>query len=473
MYSTPTVLPETPELPFIDIPGPTPGTELTRAHIETIGRLAYLWGWPLVNGFNRRAAMASIPEPGLRAGVLPVAPIGRLAMLTDYISPAQRYVTCPNQDVVYGLGYGALDDQPVVLQVPDFGDRFWMCAAWDARTDAFAKLGSRYATPPGFYLLVGPDWNDKVPDGIAGAFRSPTDLVAFCPRIFLAETVDDRRAIQPVLDRVLAYPLREFDGAWKTKDWAKAPSFPGDVGHGDDEVRWVQPDKFFDQLRDVLKGVPPLPVEIALYGQIDAVLEAAARNPAVKQLLDETAAIAERELIDPLFHWRHVGPPAGNGWYSPKNNGQYGTDYAVRTAVAKSNMYENHYRETKYLFTEEDFEGRPLHGNTQYAITFDAGQLPPVAGFWSLTLYNAHHFFHPNRARRYSLGTKSPELQYNPDGSLTVYAGSHSPGRDQEPNWLPAPEGPFSLFLRAYGPGDAIVEGHWIPPKVVERATYH
>jgi hypothetical protein len=56
-------------------------------------------------------------------------------MLTDYISPDQRFVTCSNQDVTYGMGYGSLDDQPVVAQVPDFGDRFWVFAAWDARTD--------------------------------------------------------------------------------------------------------------------------------------------------------------------------------------------------------------------------------------------------------------------------------------------------------------------------------------------------
>ena len=31
---------------------------------------------------------------------------------------------CPNQDVVYGLGFFSLDEEPVVIQVPDFGDRY-------------------------------------------------------------------------------------------------------------------------------------------------------------------------------------------------------------------------------------------------------------------------------------------------------------------------------------------------------------
>jgi hypothetical protein len=47
-------------------------------------------------------------------------PLSKLAMLTDYITPEQRLVACPNQDVVYGIGLLALDRSPVVIQVPDF-----------------------------------------------------------------------------------------------------------------------------------------------------------------------------------------------------------------------------------------------------------------------------------------------------------------------------------------------------------------
>jgi hypothetical protein len=50
-----------------------------------------------------------------------------------------------------------------------------------------------------------------------------------------------------------------------------------------------------------------------------------------------------------------------------------------------------------------------------------------VNGFWSMTLYNEHHFFHPNALKRYSLGTKNKGLQRNSDGSLTLYAGHAAP----------------------------------------------
>jgi hypothetical protein len=103
---------------------PATGIEITTGYAQ----MAYVWGWPLVNMVNRHRTITQAPRPGLLNGVLPVAPQGRLAMLADYIDPSETFVTCPNQDVVYGLAYFSLDAQPVVVQVPDFGDRFWVYA---------------------------------------------------------------------------------------------------------------------------------------------------------------------------------------------------------------------------------------------------------------------------------------------------------------------------------------------------------
>ena len=112
---------------------------------------------------NRRALFSEAPEPGLLGGIVPVAPRGRIAMLVDYVSPAETFVTCPNQDVVYGLGFFGLDAEPVVIQVPDFGDRFWVYAFYDNRSDQFGHLGKPYDTRPGYYLLAGPNWRGQVP----------------------------------------------------------------------------------------------------------------------------------------------------------------------------------------------------------------------------------------------------------------------------------------------------------------------
>src|SRR5262249_58224043 len=101
---------------------------------------------------------------------------------------------------------------------------------------------------------------------------------------------------------------------------------------------------------------------------------------------------------------------AGIGWNSPVNNAEWGTDYLNRTGTAKSNMYDNRPEETKYIYTDDDSQGRQLNGQNTYAITFAKGQVPPVKGFWSVTLYDEEEFFYPNLLTPYTLGTRSEGL---------------------------------------------------------------
>jgi hypothetical protein len=455
-----------------EVPGPAAGNAMTKSYVQMVGRMAYVWGYAMVNSHNRRAAFAYVTSqngnvPGWNGGTIPMAPVGYNSMLNDYIKPDQTFVACPNQDVAYGAGYFALDKEPVVFQVPDFGDRFWVYAIYDARTDEIAEIGKPYGTKPGFYMIVGPNWKGDVPVGITAVVRSSTELAFTAPRIFKEDTTEDTKAVQPVLAQIMFYPLSQFDGKMKSTDWSKVPHFPVPAG-ATGETKWVVPEKFYDQLPGVMKLVPPLPGEEALYAWISSVFEAAAKDPATKTALVESFVAADKELISPMFQWKYNGRSAGNGWTSPVNNAQWGTDYLNRTSTAKSNIYDNKPDETKYIYRDFDSQGKQLHGKNLYTVTFPKGQLPPVKGFWSLTLYNEHHLFHPNPLNRYSLGTKSKSLQYNPDGSLTLYFGVKSPGKEKETNWVPAPKGKFSLYIRAYWAEKAILDGTWMPPNVVK-----
>jgi hypothetical protein len=454
-----------------DVAGPASGTAMTKEYVQMVGRMAYTWGYALVNSHNRRAAFEYVTSqngnvPGWNGGVLPMAPIGMISMLNDYIKPEQTFVACPNQDVVYGAGFFALEKEPSVFQVPDFGDRFWVYALYDARTDEFAEIGKAYDTKPGFYMMVGPNWSGEIPKGIIAVVRSSTELAFVAPRIFKGDNVEDTKAVQPILNQIMFYPLSQFDGKMKTTDWTKSPHFPAPPATGG-ETKWVTPEKYYDQLQGVMKLVPPLPGEEAIYNWISSVFDAAAKDSTIKKELIESFVSADKELIAPLTQWKYNGRPAGNGWNSPINNAQWGTDYILRTATAKSNMYDNKPNETKYIYRDFDSNGEQLHGKNNYTVTFTKGQEPPVKGFWSMTLYNEHHLFYPNALGRYSLGTKSKSfLKYNEDGSLTLYFGHNSPGKDKETNWVPAPDGTFSLYIRCYWAELSILDGTWMPPQV-------
>jgi len=450
------------------VPRPVAGTRITEAYARAVAREAYFWAWPMVSIYNRRLAFSQAPSPTLVNGVLPLAPLNRLAMLHDYVEPEQRLVACPNQDVVYGAGVLALDESSVVLQVPEFGTRFWVYQLVDLRTDSFADIGSTYGTKPGFYLIVGPGFEGPTPNGIAHVFHCPTRTGMVVPRVFQDMTRQDNRTVQDVISRIDMYPLDQFDGREKRHDWSRLSSGkPRAADGGSGETRWVFPNTFFDQLPVILLDAPPLPGEETRYEQVLAVIDAAQKNPTLMNALIDEAEQAEKALIEPLRQFRNFGTPLPHYWTTTDNGAAFGSDYFMRTAIARSNILVNKATETKDFYQDLDAAGVRLNGGSRYSITFARGD-PPVKGFWSLTLYDRFHFFVPNVVRRYSLGTKNRDLLPNADGSLTIWVQADEPtDKTHRTNWLPAPKGEdFSLYLRAYWPDQAVTAGQWTPPPV-------
>jgi hypothetical protein len=286
------------------------------------------------------------------------------------------------------------------------------------------------------------------------------------PRVAQVDTPEDKRAIQSLLPEVMMYPIAEFDGKMKSKDWANMPRGTAPPA-GDEETQWVLPEKFVDELGLVLADAPPLPGEEARYAQVLAVLAASKDDPKLKTAMTDGAKDADERLVKPLFQFRNYGQQLPYNWSTISNEAAFGTDYFTRTAVAKSNILVNSPNETKYFYQDLDANDGRLNSANRYTVTFAKGATPPVNGFWSLSIYNEHHFFIKNAINRFSVGTKNKDLNFAADGSLTVYVQADPPTDPaQRANWLPAPKGDFSLYVRSYWPRPEITEGSWTPPPV-------
>ena len=198
-----------------------------------------------------------------------------------------------------------------------------------------------------------------------------------------------------------------------------------------------------------------------------AVIAAAKKHPALQQAIIDAAVKADLDLVGPLLQFRNYGIPLANNWTTIISGAAFGTDYFTRTAVARSNILVNENNETKYVYQDLDAPGARWNGANKYVVTFAKGQLPPVKGFWSLTMYNEQRFFEPNAINRFSVGTKNKDLRAAADGVLTIYIQAEQPTDPvQRANWLPAPKGDFSLYIRAYWPEAAIIHQQWQPPAV-------
>ncbi len=444
------------------------GPRLSPAELRRLAQEAYIWAWPLAFVHHCRTRLERVPAPGLSGG-MPVAPLNRLCMLTDRIDARATAIPCPNQDVIYGFGLFDLAETPVVLQVPDFGDRFWLYQLGDQRTDGFADIGSMYGTKPGCYLVVGPDWSGPTPAGIAGILRSPTRYAYCLPRVFFSAESGDREAVQPAVHRVMAYPLDEFTGAIQTTDWSRLRWLPNLAGRGR-RGHGLPPEHFLDVLEQLLDDVPPLPGEEDRYHRYRGLLSALRESPAAADAALAAVLDADREIVQPLFEFRNVGLGLPGHWRTIANGAAFGSDYLTRTAVAKSNVFVNRNHETKYYYQDFDADGMRLDGHRSYRLHFPAGRRPPAKGFWSLTVYDERHALPDGVAA--SIGSRHPGLRTNADGSITIIVG---PGAAAEPqdraarsseNRLVTPRGAFSLFLRIYWPDEAAIDGSWTPPVV-------
>jgi len=158
-----------------------------------------------------------------------------------------------------------------------------------------------------------------------------------------------------------------------------------------------------------------------------------------------------------------------NGWGIFTKTGLYGTDYLDRALVTAIGLGANRPQDAIYPTSETDADGKPYDGANKYVMHFDKGQLPPVKGFWSLTMYDDKFFFVDNPQNRFTLSQRN-KFNYNKDGSVDLYIQNASPGKDKEANWLPAPKGKFILMLRLYWPDEpphvSILDSTWKPPAV-------
>lgn len=160
-----------------------------------------------------------------------------------------------------------------------------------------------------------------------------------------------------------------------------------------------------------------------------------------------------------------------NGWQMNTDTmGVYGNFYLKRAIVALVGLGANQPEDAIYPLCIHDAEGKAVMAENKYVLHFAKAELPPVDGFWSLTMYDAEGFQVANPINRFAIGDRDA-LRYNADGSLDLYVQNERPAPDKEANWLPAPKsGALGLTMRLYAPRPQALDGRW-NPSAIRRAS--
>lgn len=442
-----------------------PAKEWRVTYAYTLGVQAYVYGFPWVYLPTIRWLWVTQPVDPKTS---PYAPVNVFWHARNLVDASYRDGGSPNNDTLYSPAWLDVTDEPIILSVPDMGDRYYAFEIAGMDSDNFAYVGKRTTgSKAGNYAITGPGWKGTLPEGVIALEPSRTPWVLVFGRT-LVDGPEDLSNVNKLQDQYRLTPLSlwgkpdakvperrdvwmPFDATtdplaeWKTMNRAMTENPP--------EARHAQLMKLFATI-----GVGP--------GQdIDKLDESTKRGLA-------RAAKDGRKLLESVIASGDLGGRINNWNFPAIGIGRAGTidDFLLRASLqALSGIIANDAEEAVYANTTVDSKGQPLDGSKRYMIRFAADQLPKVKAFWSLTMYGPDFNLVDNPISRYSIGDRTPNLKRDADGGLTIYIQASSPGKNKESNWLPSTKsGPMFLILRSYMPEKEIVERTWQIPGIIK-----
>lgn len=439
--------------------------DLTPEEVRAIGVDAYVYFYPLVLMDVTRRQMTNM-EAGKEFGKGPM----NMFVHAPAFPPAEfKSVVRPNFDTLYSIAWLDLTKEPLVVSAPDTAGRFYLLPMLDMWSDVFASPGSRTTgTQAGDFLITPPGWSGPVPAGMT-EIKAPTPYVWIIGR-----TKTDG---PPDYDAV-----HQIQAGYKVtllSQWGKNPAPP--MAKIDPTVDMKTPpktqvdtmpaEKYFAYAAELLGVNPPHITDQPIIARMKRIGLEAGKTFAFAKLDATTkeALATVPEEAQKLMKWKVASlARVANHWsMNTDTMGVYGNYYLKRAIVAQIGLGANLPEDAIYPLNLADESGSPLNGSNKYTIHFDKATLPPVNAFWSITLYDDDGFAAPNPLKRQAVSSWMP-FKYNADGSLDLYFQHASPGKTQEANWLPAPQGSFNLTMRLYGPKLDALTGRWIPPVVTK-----
>ncbi len=442
------------------------------AEARAIAKEAYIYGFPMVVNYKTMYMYAANEQSPEYKG-----PFNFPACEARLYTPEDKAVVTPNADTPYCMFWVDIRQEPMVLSVPEMEPgRYYSFQLIDLYTHNFAYIGTlTTGNGAGRFMIAASDWQGPKPDGIDEVIRCETDFFFSVVRtqMFNLEDMDRVKEIQK------AYDLTPLSAYLKRN--------PPESAMNIDFPEWKEGDQFnanaFRYLDFMLTLVNPVEEEKELMKRFTKIglgteksFDIHAFTPEIAEAIragtadgfGEMEAFAAEAAKDPLGSAKIFGTREFLSISAAENFGRKDF-YLMRAVAAHMGLYGNSGFEALYPTYLIDIDQAPLNASeNDYTLTFSKQGLPPVKSFWSLTMYDGKtQLFIHNPLDRYLLNsTMMDQFKREEDGSIVFYIRKDSPGAERETNWLPAPDGPFYLVMRLYGPDADALDGRWNPPAV-------
>jgi hypothetical protein len=432
----------------------------TPAEARAIAKEAYIYGFPMVDSYRiQYGYFVNRQDPEYKGSWNQIHNTPRV------YTPADTAIQTPNSDTPYSWLGMDLRAEPLVLTMPKIEKERYFCVQLiDYYTFNFDYIGTRATgNGGGKFLLAGPGWKGETPKGIDKVFHCETELAfaAYRTQLFNPDDLDNVKKVQAGYK---VQTLSAFLGQPAPKA-APAIDFIKPLTPAEEKTSL----EFFNILNFVLQFCPTVPSETQLMERFAKIGVGAGKTFDAEKLSPDMRTAFEQGRADAWVDFGGVVKQVDEGKVT--SGDLFGTraflknNYLYRM-VATLGIYGNSKQEAMYPVYRVDADGQKLEGTNRYTLRFPRAQLPPVNAFWSLTMYNLpQSLLVANPINRYLINSPMlPQLKKDADGRLTLLIQNESPGKDKEANWLPAPKGPFAMYMRLYWPKEEALEGRWKNP---------
>ena len=442
--------------------------EISDDKVIEIATKAYVFGYPMILMDYTKKISCNVEKP---ASVY--APVNQLGHFREFPDDKFTAVVKPNVDTYYSNAWYDLKEEPVVLTVPAT-DRYYLLPLYDAYSNVFFVPGPRTTgTDAHAFLLTGPFWKGKVPEGMT-QIKSSTNTVWMIGRTQVNSAEDGATVVAAFQNGMKIDLLSKYGKEYEAPLGKVSEDYKKIVPVEDTRALTIE--EYINKLAQLMVNNPPSKEDAPLIKEMESIGIIAGKefstkdmSPELMEKLNTIPEQAHQNWIDKSTGKKDAGVPVVNNWMFARDvMGFYGTNYEQRAFIAFIGLGANLVADAVYPSTSRDSEGNPIDGKSKYVLHFDKDETPPVDAFWSLTAYNHEDFLIANLINRFALGDRD-NLTFNKDGSLDIYIQNSDPGGDKTSNWLPSTqEGLTNLTLRLYWPKESALDGTWIVPAVVK-----
>ncbi|MBL0302774.1 MAG: DUF1254 domain-containing protein [Cytophagaceae bacterium] len=419
---------------------------------------SFIWGYPVVS--------LGLESKRFSEEIAPKSAFNYLTIFTKETAETAEKRDV-NEDIIYAKSYFDLKNTALIISLPALTVKSYYSISFN---DAFSNNFDNFSSLKNLakdtkILLVGPDYKGELPKNIKKVIKSPTNfgwIIARSSVVDKLELTEAKKTLETI--KIETYPKAgQVSDYWDRNNIDFLLSKPETIA----TIASMDWRTYFKVLSQFLieNKIPESQAKyVADFAKIGLIPGEEYEKTKVKKSIERGI---KQGFLDAVELLKNEAPKQidydKKGWFYNVGEGKWGNKYTKNAASAMNGFDQSAAEEFMKYQTLVDVANETLTGTGKgYKMTFKKLQLPATKAFWTINILDNNNLIYSNPKNKYGFNNKTKGIKLQKDGSLILFFQT-TPPKNQEPNWIPIPEGEFKVVVKVYNPGEDVVSGEWIP----------